>query len=227
MGNTAWHVTNNLKNALNTSNLTPLKLAVFAAHDTTIMPFLASILGDRWNGNWAGYASLITIELYARSSQYAATSKNASDLFRIVYNSEVLLVPGCDDTLCDIEVLLAALSFGQEAMPCSVPVDTSNVVGNDDNAGDEDGCGAQNAGTLSVEAWTLVVIFTSLAAAGVGAGAMAWYSGGRFKAAASSEMNRESIMPNGSLPLTNIVAADRQLQPKRSIDTIVNPVNQA
>lgn len=123
MGNTAWHIRTNLEKMLNLNSATnessmPYKLAVFAAHDTTVMPFLAAVLKHNWDGHWAGYASLVTIELYESS---ADAGNSSADLFRIVYNSIPQLVPGCDDTLCDINILMEALSFGEQFMSCSVP----------------------------------------------------------------------------------------------------------
>jgi ubiquitin-like domain-containing CTD phosphatase 1 len=40
------------------------KLAVFAGHDTTIMPLLASLGPELWNDtDWAPYASMLVIEV--------------------------------------------------------------------------------------------------------------------------------------------------------------------
>ncbi len=121
MGNTAWHVRNNLQSAVqynssasNSTSAPPLKLALFAGHDTTIMPFLAAVLADGWDRMWAGYAALVTIELYE------AAAGDASYWFRLVYNGKPQVLPGCNDTLCDVAVLLQALSFGQQYMPCSI-----------------------------------------------------------------------------------------------------------
>lgn len=111
MGNTAWHIRNNIENAIQTPTEKSLKFALFAAHDTTIMPFLASILGNKWDREWAGYASMITIEVYNASSPQF--------LFRIVYNGKELQLNGCNEPLCDLAILLEALEYGQEHMPCS------------------------------------------------------------------------------------------------------------
>lgn len=135
MGNTVWHIRSNIENILyNTSSSTnstdPLKLALFAGHDTTVMPFLAAILGSNWDGVWPGYAALVTLELYS-------SKQNTSEyLFRMVYNAKPQLVPGCNDTLCDINILLDRMAFGQQYMPCSVidsDVETSSNC--DDNNG--------------------------------------------------------------------------------------------
>ncbi len=88
------------------------KLALFSAHDTTILPILATLGQDVWDGEeWAPYASMIVVELH--------NIQNANDLFpsgkafRIIYNGQVLTekVDGCTSgkELCDITVLLQRL----------------------------------------------------------------------------------------------------------------------
>eukprot|EP01034_Spumella_vulgaris_P040265 gene40265-49792_t len=119
MGNLAWQVRNNIETMLNGEGLTsagnvttPLKLVLFSAHDSTLMPFLAAILLSNYDGQWSHYASLLTIELY-ESAADPDSQDPSDDLFRIVYNGVPQTVPGCDDTLCSVGVLLDALSFGQ------------------------------------------------------------------------------------------------------------------
>jgi hypothetical protein len=42
----------------------PPKLAVFSAHDTTVMPLLASLGPKLWNDtDWPPYASMLNIEV--------------------------------------------------------------------------------------------------------------------------------------------------------------------
>eukprot|EP01038_Epipyxis_sp_PR26KG_P010653 gene10653-14307_t len=150
MGNTVWHIANNLKAALNSSSnpTNYLKFALFSGHDTTIMPLLASILGQSWDQQWAAYASMITIELYS-----SVTNPNDSnyDLFRLVYNGKPLLVPGCSDTLCNINILLNILSFGKEFMPCSVSDTTSSISSNSDG-------NCIDSGGLNKLDWSMIVI---------------------------------------------------------------------
>lgn len=138
MGNTAWHVRSNMENIIynystspNATN--PLRLALFAGHDTTIMPFLAAVLKENWDRIWPSYAALVTIELYAGSA-----SSTSPYLFRMVYNSVPQVVPGCGDTLCDAQILLDALAFGQEYMPCSTTEATldTGCDSNDDGMSD-------------------------------------------------------------------------------------------
>lgn len=95
------------------------------------MPFLAAVVGDQWDGKWAPYASLITIELYESSTL------GESDLFRLIYNSKPLMVAGCNDYLCNIQNLIDALDFGEPSMPCSVDDATTNTPSNNDDNEEE------------------------------------------------------------------------------------------
>lgn len=121
LGNTAWHIRTYLERVINHSDKA-FKLTLFSGHDTTIMPLLASILGDSWDRKWAGYASLMTIELYNSSN----LNINIEYYFRLIYNGQVLQVPGCVAKLCDVNILLQALAFGEEVMPCSISTTTSS-----------------------------------------------------------------------------------------------------
>jgi hypothetical protein len=79
---------------------------LIAGHDTTLSAILAALLGDSWDQRWPPYASLLSIELYEsiHSNTYS---------FRLIYNGQPLLVPGCSSPLCDIQILLTALAFGR------------------------------------------------------------------------------------------------------------------
>lgn len=69
----------------------PVKLAMYSAHDTTVLPILAAY--QQWNGVWAPYASQLQIEMY---------KNNAGDrAIRMAYNGKNILVPGCSGVLCD------------------------------------------------------------------------------------------------------------------------------
>ena len=122
------------------------------------MPFLAALMGERWDGRWAGYAYMITMELYSAS----ATSDLGAGgyYFRLYYNGEILTLPGCSTQLCDVNILLNALSFGQEYMPCTVSEDT---VETDDD--DEDQC----ADHLSTANWIVITAMTFLLGGLIGA----------------------------------------------------------
>ena len=126
LGRTAYEIRTNIEAALNsTVNSTDYyKFALFSGHDTTIMPFLAGLLGSNWDRRWASYASMVTIEIYNSSTA------GSPDLFRVIYNGQEQQVPGCSSTgLCDVSFLLTALSYGQENMPCG----STTAVGSDDD----------------------------------------------------------------------------------------------
>jgi hypothetical protein len=135
----------------------PLKFALFSAHDTSLMPFLAALLGERWDGRWAGYAYMITIELYSASASSALGL--GGFYFRLYYDGEILTLPGCDAQLCDANILLDALSYGQESMPCSVPAATTTV---DDGCSDDD--------SLGTDHWILITLLTFMMGGLMGAG---------------------------------------------------------
>jgi hypothetical protein len=85
-----------------------------AGHDTTLMPLLAVLLtkdNHQWDGKWAPYGALLSLELYS------ATDNSVKHLFRLVYNGKPLIVNGCGSALCDVNVLLEILSFGQKEIP--------------------------------------------------------------------------------------------------------------
>lgn len=154
MGNTAWHVRTNLDNIMKRlptsfGSAGPLRFALFSGHDTTIIPFLAAILGDSWDGLWPGYVSAVTIELYSAKSGQSSSGY----LFRVVYNGQVQKVPGCVEELCDAQILLNALSFGQEKMPCSAE---SKSKTSDDDA--YESCYEESRGLSGIELVAVVLI---------------------------------------------------------------------
>lgn len=63
------------------TDLGPFKFALYAAHDTTIMPIL-QILGA-WDGVWPPYASMINFEFYR-------DTVTQDYYFRLVYQGQVL-----------------------------------------------------------------------------------------------------------------------------------------
>ena len=125
-------------------SLPPLKLALWAGHDTTIMPILAALspqdVTDPSSGaidfelvgtkTWPGYASFINIEIY-RLRKVGTVADSPRFGFRIVSNGKPILLPGCSSALCDIDSLMRAFSFvGDTAYSCSadasVPVPSSD-----------------------------------------------------------------------------------------------------
>lgn len=124
------------------------------------MPFLAAVLGDRWDGRWAGYAYMISIELYAASA--ASPLGEGGYYFRMYYDGRILTLPGCDAELCDVTVLLDALAYGQEYMPCSVDTPEPNAVPDDGCDDDDDSLGTTH--------WILITLLTFLLGGLLGAG---------------------------------------------------------
>ena len=91
------------------------KLALFSGHDTTLMPILATLGDDVWDGTeWAPYASMIQIEIhriYRRDGDYPTLHDFPSGYaFRLIYNGKVLTskMDGCasGSELCDSRVLV-------------------------------------------------------------------------------------------------------------------------
>jgi len=103
------------------------KLSLFAGHDTTLMPLLASLGPDVWKDNeWATYASMMLIEIHelidGRSDPEIYTSNFA---FRLLYNGKILtpLIDGCheDCELCDMKHLKAIVDpIATRDADCSV-----------------------------------------------------------------------------------------------------------
>ena len=85
----------------------PPKLALFSGHDTTLMPILATLGDNVWEGTeWAPYASMIQIEVH----KILKSDKNypSGFAFRLIYNGKVLTakMDKCKAELCDIQVLI-------------------------------------------------------------------------------------------------------------------------
>jgi hypothetical protein len=151
MGNTAWHIRNNIQNILNNPT-NGLKFAMFAGHDTTIMPLLAAIQGNLWDRIWSPYASMVTIEIYKAANP---SSTPSGYYFRMVYNGRAISIPNCADTLCDLNTLLNALSFGQESMPCSVTPSSTPTTAASSSCSDDNS-------SLDDNSWAIVIVFTTL-----------------------------------------------------------------
>lgn len=87
-------------------------IAVFSAHDTTLLPLLATfgpqmVEASAEDGNrWPPYASMLNFEYYQDDKE---------PLFRIVYDNRVLtsFVKGCEkhEHLCPVKFLFSALSW--------------------------------------------------------------------------------------------------------------------
>ena len=119
------------------------KLNLFSGHDTTLLPLLATLGPNVWDGkDWTPYASMIVVELH-----HIDTSNSTSlDLFpnevafRIIFNGDIITskVEGCAEGLeiCDVSHLMNQVgSFASKRRDCS----QSGVTSNDDNVNvDED-----------------------------------------------------------------------------------------
>ncbi|GMH94196.1 hypothetical protein TrVE_jg1257 [Triparma verrucosa] len=143
-------------------------LSVYSGHDTTIMPVLAAL--NIWDGQWAPYASLISIETYhvTQSNDYPT-----GRAFRIVYNGEVMTekFEGCGGELCDLNILVNYLEFATFDRDCDVDDGGggSAVVGGE--------CGKGSRG-MSTPAW-IFVCFILMSASSVGTAFVV--TGQRFK----------------------------------------------
>lgn len=82
------------------------------------MPLLAILLSDKWDGKWAPYGAMLSLELYSARHNVTDQHTGSNYLFRIVYNGTPLkLCDWCSGALCDLSVLLDVLSFGQKGVP--------------------------------------------------------------------------------------------------------------
>lgn len=90
------------------------RLLLFSGHDDTLTPLLISL--GVWDQKWTPYASMLIIEVHvviASSSQQLGDANNimtfpSDHAFRLVYNGNVLTnkINGCEDDLCDLNILL-------------------------------------------------------------------------------------------------------------------------
>lgn len=104
----------------------PAKLALYAAHDTTIMPLLASLGPDVWDGEWPPYASMMSLEIHQvhiddNTDKVLYRSNYA---FRLIYNGNVLTnrISGCapDAELCDVQLLISQVRpFASRHLDCT------------------------------------------------------------------------------------------------------------
>jgi len=103
-----------------------VKLAVFAGHDTTIMPLLAALSPDLWPDNdWPPYASMVLLEIHEVNID-GNTNKQlfrSNYAFRLIYNGQVITpkLEACPDDLdlCDAEILVSLVKdFAVLDAPC-------------------------------------------------------------------------------------------------------------
>ncbi len=80
------------------------RFSLFAAHDTTLNPLLASI--GAWDEQWAPYASMLVFEMWV-------TREGEAPLFRALYNGKALQLAGCSSPLCELDKLQKAFDFAE------------------------------------------------------------------------------------------------------------------
>jgi lysophosphatidic acid phosphatase type 6 len=67
---------------------------IVMGHDTgPMMPLLSAL--QIWDGRWPSYASKIVFEMYENRLN------GGSFAVRVIYDGQIMLVPGCSSTLCD------------------------------------------------------------------------------------------------------------------------------
>jgi len=75
-----------------------IKMALYSAHDTTVMPLLAAF--GVWDGIWPSYASMIRFQLLQDSAQ--------EFYVEILYNDGTpLVIPGCGTTPCPYDTFVS------------------------------------------------------------------------------------------------------------------------
>ena len=116
------------------------------------------------------------------ASASATPPPSSGHYFHLVYNGQAVRIPACSDTLCDLDLLLAALSFGEEKMPCSVA--PSNSVSASDSC-------QGNDSALSDSSWALLVSFCTLFGALVGAAAVVFANKWSFQRNANKQQQAQ------------------------------------
>jgi len=108
------------------------RLTLFSAHDTTIMPLLASLGRQVWDGKWTPYASMLVVESHILTTPHNDFPSNYA--FRLLYNGQVLTskIENCSGDLCDLKVLLdliepfARLNRDCDSIESSIMTNTSS-----------------------------------------------------------------------------------------------------
>ena len=174
MGQTTWQMRSYLEEAVN-NNPTAIKFGLWSAHDTSIMPFLAALMGPSWDQQWARYAAMVTIEVYNSST----SDDGGEDLFRLTYDGEALAMPGCGGaTLCPVSVLLDLMAFGEE-FPAEC-VYTAPISNDDD--GSDRGAGGTGAATIQgipLGGWIGLCLMSGIIGLLIGMGVIFFCTGGK------------------------------------------------
>ena len=183
MGHTIYEMSTRMQAAIK-GEPGAIKFGLWSAHDTSVMPLLSAIMlrqngTNAWDGKWAQYAALFTIELYKQ----VQTVPGAGDLFRMTYNGQPLILPGCDAALCDASMLVNAMAFAQKQMPCdALPVSVAP-----DSAPPAANCGDATIDGMNKTDWSFLVAACTLLGCFFGAGCVVFYH--RRMAAKEADMS--------------------------------------
>ncbi|KAF0697414.1 Aste57867_11894 [Aphanomyces stellatus] len=104
------------------------KLFVTIAHDSTIMPMLAGLLGDSWDGAWTTYAGTLLLELYKDTALEDEGDNEEAYAVRVLYNGQPLQLPFCEDVLCDWKAFNHALAFARRDRQCDIPSSSTSLL---------------------------------------------------------------------------------------------------
>lgn len=145
------------------------KFVIYSGHDTTIMPFLSAL--GVWDGEWASYASIVTMELWE--------AENGDHYTRMAYNGKELILPGCDEAFCKSDAFMDATAFAVEDMDCSAEEKKEKKKKSDD---DDD--------ELSEATWTLIVVLSTIGGVLLGSLAMFFVMRGQRPQGSDEEYGR-------------------------------------
>ena len=84
----------------------PLKVALYGAHDTTLGALLASLATDRFQLRWPPFTSHIAFETFEKQGNHNSSSKHDNEQYyvRCRYNNRVVPIKGCKDAeLCTLK----------------------------------------------------------------------------------------------------------------------------
>jgi len=144
------------------------RLALFSGHDSTILPLLATLGPNVWDGiEWTPYASMLLLEIHEFIDGQTDKNVYTSDYsFRLIYNGKVLTdtIEGCqkEHDLCDISVLLnQTIPIAKRDRDCTAAPKNSDLVAVEQS----EKLLLSSSGGLAL---VFIIIIISAAAGGVG-----------------------------------------------------------
>lgn len=144
------------------------RLALFSGHDSTILPLLATLGPNVWDGiEWTPYASMLLLEVHEFIDGQTDKNVYTSDYsFRLIYNGKVLTdtIEGCQKghDLCDISVLLnQTIPIAKRDRDCTAAPKNSDLVAVEQS----EKLLLSSSGGLAL---VFIIILISAAAGGVG-----------------------------------------------------------